>query len=264
MEPAADLCIENFYLAYSFSEVRNLKKHSNHGLGLGVYLVLLACFLLVGIGGSHAVTVLSENAPIANRTTVIIDAGHGGVDGGATSCTGVLESKLNLEIALRLDDLMHLLGIRTTMIRTTDVSIHTEGETIAAKKVSDLKERARIVNETDQALLISIHQNYFSDKRYSGAQVFYADTDGSQVLAMAIQDGFAANLSRENHRKAKNAKGIYLMEHIGCSGVLIECGFLSNPQEEALLRQEDYQKKLSCVIATVCSTYLANTPGKTA
>jgi len=241
-----------------------LRKHSNHGLGLGVYLVLLACFLLVGIGGSHAVTVLSENAPIANRTTVIIDAGHGGVDGGATSCTGVLESQLNLEIALRLDDLMHLLGIRTTMIRTTDISVYTEGETIAAKKVSDLKERVRIVNETEKAVLISVHQNYFSDNRYSGAQVFYADTPGSQELATALQTGFTANLSPDNHRKAKNAQGVYLMEHIGCSGVLIECGFLSNPQEEALLRQEDYQKKLSCVIAAVCSTYLANIPGQTA
>ena len=163
-----------------------MRQHSNHGLGLGVYLVLLACFLLVGIGGSHAVTVLSENAPIANRTTVIIDAGHGGVDGGATSCTGVLESQLNLEIALRLDDLMHLLGIRTTMIRTTDISVYTEGETIAAKKVSDLKERVRIVNETEKAVLISVHQNYFSDNRYSGAQVFFADTPVSQQLAQAL------------------------------------------------------------------------------
>ena len=241
-----------------------MRKRSNHGLGLGVYLVLLACFLLVGIGGSHAVTVLSENAPISNRTTVIIDAGHGGVDGGATSCTGVLESQLNLEIALRLDDLMHLLGIRTTMIRTTDISVYTEGETIAAKKVSDLKERVRIVNETENAVLISIHQIYFSDNRYSGAQVFYADTPGSQELATALQTGFTANLSPDNHRKAKNAKGAYLMEHIWCSGVLNECGVLSNTQEEAVLRQEDYQNKQRRVSAVGGRTNLTNAAGQTA
>lgn len=241
-----------------------MKQRSNHQIGVSVYFVLLACFLLLGVGGSHAVTVLSENAPIPNRITVIIDAGHGGVDGGATSCTGVLESQLNLQIALRLDDLMHLLGIRTTMIRTTDVSIYTEGSTIAAKKISDLKERVRIVNQTNHALLISIHQNYFSDNRYRGAQVFYAGTDGSQELAVMLQKSFAANLSDENHRKVKKANGVYLMEHIQCTGVLIECGFLSNPQEEALLRQETYQKKLSCIIAANCSLYLSGEANQTA
>lgn len=241
-----------------------MKKHSIHGLSLGVYFVLLSCFLLVGIGGSHAVTVFSENAPLTNRTTVIIDAGHGGVDGGATSCTGMLESHLNLEIALRLNDLMHLLGIRTIMIRTTDMSVYTDGSTIAAKKVSDLKERVRIVNQTDRPFLLSIHQNYFSDKRYRGAQVFYPATEGSRELAVMLQEGFATNLSAENRRKAKKACGVYLLDHIQCTGVLIECGFLSNPQEEALLRQEAYQKKLSCIIAACCSIYLSKTTPQTA
>jgi N-acetylmuramoyl-L-alanine amidase len=126
-----------------------------------VYLVILVGCFLLSTAGNKAVIVLSENAPFESRRVVIIDAGHGGVDGGATSCTGVLESKFNLEIALKLNDLMHLLGIDTVMIRDTDCSVYTKGETIAQKKVSDLKERVRITNSIENALLISIHQNQF-------------------------------------------------------------------------------------------------------
>jgi len=160
--------------------------------------------LLFSIIGNRMVTVFSETRQISGRKTIIIDAGHGGVDGGATSCTGVLESNINLEIALRLNDLMHLLGMKTTMIRTTDRSIYTEGETIAAKKVSDLKERVRIVDKTDNAVLISLHQNYFSDSRYYGAQTFYADTDGSKELACELQAKIAETLTPGNKRMAKN------------------------------------------------------------
>ena len=122
-------------------------------------LVFLGILLLAMLG-NKAVTVLSENAPLKSRHCFIIDAGHGGVDGGAVSCTGVYESRINLEIALRLNDLMHLLGYDTKMIRSEDISIYTYGETIAAKKSSDLKERVRIVNETENGILLSIHQNH--------------------------------------------------------------------------------------------------------
>ena len=135
---------------------------------------LLAVIVFVGIAqiGSEAVTAVKQNTPVPRRYCFVIDAGHGGIDGGATSCTGVLESALNLEIAKKLNDLMCFLGYDTVMIRTTDTSIYTKGETIAAQKVSDLKERVRIVNETENSVLISIHKNTFSDGRYGGAQVF--------------------------------------------------------------------------------------------
>jgi len=190
---------------------------------------------------------------------VIIDAGHGGVDGGSTSCTGVLESAINLEIALKLEDLLHLLGIDTLMIRTTDCSVYTKGETIAAKKVSDLKERARIVNGTENAVLISIHQNHFSDSRYYGAQVFYAPTAGSSILAKQLQSALITTLNPGSNRQSKKADGVYLMQQITRPGVLIECGFLSNHQEEAKLRDTAYQQKLCCVIAGTVSTYLYST-----
>lgn len=224
-----------------------------------VYFLVLAAFLGMTQWGSRAVTVLAENAPLKNRTCIIIDPGHGGEDGGATSCTGVQESKLNLEIALRLDNLLHLLGYNTSMIRTTDISVYTKGETIAQKKVSDLKERVRIVNETENALLVSIHQNNFSESQYSGAQVFYAAADGSELLAKALQSSLVDTLNPGSNRKIKKSSGVYLMEHIECTGVLIECGFLSNPMEEAKLRDPDYQKDLCSVIAATISNYLANT-----
>ncbi len=215
-------------------------------------LVLLSC-LAFSLLADRAVTAFSEAATV--RRCVIIDAGHGGEDGGTTSCTGVLESTLNLEIALRLDDLLHLLGIDTYMLRTTDTALHTQGTTIAARKVSDLKERVRIVNAAEHALLLSIHQNYFSDSRYSGPQVFYAKTDGSKELAQQTQS-LLHLLGSGSDRQCKLADGVYLMQHVTCPAILVECGFLSNPDEEARLRSAAYQKKLCCALAAACSEYL--------
>lgn len=218
---------------------------------------LLAAILFIGIaaGGSRAVTVVAENESMENRTKFVIDAGHGGVDGGATSCTGVLESTINLEIALRLEDLMHLLGFDTVMIRRTDTSVHASGGSIAQIKVSDLKERVRIVNETENAILISIHQNTFPSDRYSGAQVFYGAQD-SRLLAEKLQSAFVQNLNPGSRRRCKSADGIYLMEKIEKAGVLVECGFLSNPEEEKKLRSKDYQQRLCCVIASAVSGFV--------
>lgn len=224
-----------------------------------VYAVILCFLVSAAFWGSKTVTVVSENAAIKQRRSVIIDPGHGGVDGGATSCTGILESALNLEISKRLNDLMHLLGINTIMVRETDISIHTEGDSIAAKKISDLKQRVKLANETENALLVSIHQNYYSDQRYSGAQIFYAETTDSDILAKKMQSALVNTLNPGSRRQAKKASGIYLMDHIQCTGILVECGFLSNLQEEDRLRSKDYQLYLCCVIASVCSDYLFNT-----
>ena len=235
-----------------------MNKRVRYASFLPGYILILVILLSVTIGGSHVVTVISENAPVNGRRTVVIDAGHGGVDGGATSCTGVLESQFNLEIAQKLNDLFHLMGINTVMIRNTDCSVYTEGETIAQKKVSDLKERVRIVNSTENCILVSIHQNLFSDGKYSGAQVFYAPTEGSQSLAKSIQSKFKQTLNPDSHRQEKKADNIYLMQHIHCPGVLVECGFLSNPQEEYLLRTVSYQQKICAVIASSISNFIDN------
>lgn len=223
---------------------------------LPFYLLFFIGFIGIANWFSDARTTAVQTEPVVREHTIIIDAGHGGIDGGATSCTGVLESTLNLQIAIRLNDLLSFLGMDTAMIRTTDTSIYTEGNTIAAQKVSDLKERVRIVNDTANAILISIHQNTFSDSRYSGAQVFYAATESSRELAQEIQTAFLSTINPESNRKCKPAKGVYLMEQIRATGVLIECGFLSNYEEEAKLRSDEYQKLLSCVIASSISDHL--------
>lgn len=226
------------------------------GAMIPVYLVVFICCISTAVFGSHAITVMSESSSLTGRSCIVIDAGHGGVDGGATSCTGVLESNINLEIALKLNDLLKFLGYETMMIRTTDVSVYTEGESIAAKKVSDLKQRVKFVNETPNALLISIHQNYFSQNQYSGAQVFYSAFNGSAELAKNLQLQLLGSINKGSKRQAKKATGIYLMEHIDAPGILIECGFLSNPEEEALLRNLSYQNKLCCIIASSVSMFL--------
>jgi N-acetylmuramoyl-L-alanine amidase len=233
-----------------------MKKRSNCLYFSVLYSIVIILFVLISVAAGNAVTTIAENAPVENRKCIIIDPGHGGEDGGATSCTGVLESKYNLDISLRLNDLLQMLGYNTKMIRTTDISIYTQGNTIAQKKVSDLKQRVHIVNNTEDAYLISIHQNYFSDGRYSGAQVFYASTEQSKELALLLQRQFPLYLQKENKRTIKKASGVYLMEHIDCPGVLIECGFLSNPTEAANLGDPVYQKKLCCVIATGVSNFL--------
>ncbi len=228
-------------------------------LGPVCYVLTIIGVLVAAQWGSRAATVIAENTPVARSHCIVIDAGHGGEDGGATSCTGRLESGYNLDIALRLNDLLHLLGYDTRMIRTADTAIYTKGETIAQKKVSDLKERVRIVEETQGSLLLSIHQNTFPDGRYSGAQVFYADTPGSRDLAEQLQTNLVTTVNPGSNRKCKKSDGVYLMEHISRPGVLIECGFLSNAEEEAKLRSATYQKRLCCVIAATVSQNLANT-----
>ena len=145
------------------------------------------------------------------------------------------------------------------MIRETDISVYTKGETIAQKKISDLKERVRIVNNTPNAILISIHQNHFTDDRYSGAQVFYASTEGSQPLAESLQSTFIKTINPTSHRQIKKASGIYLMQHIQCPAALIECGFLSNIDEEYKLRTKEYQQQICSVIACCVSNYLFST-----
>lgn len=213
-------------------------------------VAILGAMLFSRAGSAIAVLSQTETAgPI-----VVIDAGHGGEDGGAVSVTGVSESNINLEISLRLNDFLHFIGVETKMIRTGDISVYTEGTTIAQKKVSDIHNRVNTIEQTPNALLVSIHQNKFSQSQYRGAQVFYAAK--GKELAEALQATLAEQVDPNNHRQCKQAKDVYLMSHISCPAVLVECGFLSNPAEEALLRDAGYQKKLAAAIGCSVAEYL--------
>lgn len=183
--------------------------------------------------------------------TLVLDAGHGGEDGGAVSLTGVPESGINLAIVLKLDQILGLYGQAPVVLRTSDISLHDESAgTLREKKVSDLHNRVSAVESVENAVLLSVHQNTFTNQKYHGAQVFFAPTDGSEALAVHIQEGLRTVLDLENARQAKPIPDtVYLMNHISCPGILIECGFLSNPEEEALLRSDGYQTKLAAAMA---------------
>jgi N-acetylmuramoyl-L-alanine amidase len=218
-----------------------------------LYLITAMIFTGLCMYGSEAVTAMVESLPIERSVTVVIDPGHGGEDGGAVSCTGHKESQINLSIALRLNDLLHLLGYDTVMIRNCDQSVHTGGNSIAQRKASDLKNRVRMVGEISNAVLISVHQNFFPESKYSGAQMFYNSHPKAKQMAQMLQKSFVSNINPGSNRKEKPVTGIYLLEHITAPGVLVECGFLSNPGEEARLRTAEYQKKIACVIASTLS-----------
>lgn len=183
--------------------------------------------------------------------TLVIDAGHGGQDGGAVSVSGVSESVLNLAVAKRLDGILGFCGVPSVMLRTEDVMLSDPGgKTMRERKVSDLHNRAKLVNQEENAVLISIHQNSFTDARYSGAQVFYAPTPDSQGFAERTQEMLRETLSPGNDRKAKPIpKSVYLMNHIECKAILVECGFLTNPEEDRLLQTPEYQLKLAVTLA---------------
>lgn len=225
-----------------------------------VYFLVIAAFFSAASFATKAVE--TWNQVERNPVTIVIDAGHGGEDGGAVSCTGALESGINLSVSLRLEALFHLLGYRTEMIRREDTAVYTPGaETISEKKSSDLRNRVQFVNGVDNALLLSIHQNHFEEPQYRGAQVFYAPDKNSRALAEQLQTELIAALNPGSRRQSKPADSVYLMKHAECTAVLVECGFLSNPQEEALLRSTEYQCRICCVVASAVARYLETTTG---
>ena len=192
-----------------------------------------------------------EPAAIQRTGPLVLDAGHGGEDGGAVSLTGAPESGINLAIVLKLRDVLGLYGVDPILLRETDMSLHDESaDTLREKKRSDLKNRVAAVEDVEGSTLLSIHQNTYPGSQYHGTHVFYAPTEGSQPLAEHIQTSIQAALQPDNERAVKQIPDtVYIMNHVTCPAVLIECGFLTNPEEEALLRDEEYQRKLAAVIA---------------
>lgn len=182
--------------------------------------------------------------------TLILDAGHGGEDGGAVSLSGVAESGINLSIVLKMDQIAGLYGVHTVLIRTTDTSIaDSSAQTLREKKRSDLYNRVAVVNKTPGAVLISVHQNNYPSKSASGPQVFFHDDEESKGWAEQTQALLQSTLNSDKERQAtKIAKTVYLMNHINCRAILVECGFLSNPAEDQLLQQEEYQTKIALVL----------------
>ena len=173
---------------------------------------------------------------------------HGGPDGGCSSANGDIEKNINLPILLDLRELLQAAGYEVIVTRDKDISIHDEGvEGIANQKRSDMDNRLEIFNSVEGAVCVSIHQNLFTDPQYSGAQMFYSDTNSrSAALAQILQSKFVEYLQPENRREIKCCgKDLFLCYYCKNPTVMAECGFLSNPEEAALLVTEEYQRKVA-------------------
>lgn len=195
----------------------------------------------------------SDTEPSSSRTpmTVVIDAGHGGEDGGAVSANGIAEKDLNLQIAMLLCDLLKANGVDAVMTRTEDVLLYDRSvDYIGRKKSLDLAARRKIAEETAHCVFVSIHMNAYPLSEYKGLQVWYSPNDPASLsLAQSIQSTVHEILQPDNNRKVKRAtSSIYLLHHLQCPAVLVECGFLSNPAEADLLASEQYQKQLALVL----------------
>lgn len=188
---------------------------------------------------------------------LVIDAGHGGEDGGAVSVTGTPESGINLAIALKLDDFCGLFGVEHILTRSTDASLKdADAQNLAQMKRTDLNNRVALIEETSNAVLVSIHQNYFTIGTNTGAQVFYAPTQWSEAWAYHCQQLLVSGLDPNNHRQSKAiSDGIYLMSHVSCPAILVECGFLSDREEAEKLETVEYQTKLALTILSAYMTF---------
>ena len=196
--------------------------------------------------------------PITQKT-IIVDAGHGGDDGGAVGINGTVEKDINLDIALKLEKILKFYGFKVIMTRTEDVMTCDDGlDSMRKRKVSDIHNRFELMQKNPDALFVSIHQNKFEDSAQHGTQVFYSgNNEESKVLAQAIQDSIVSSLQKDNSRVVKKSgSGIYLLYHAKNPAVLVECGFLSNAGEAAMLSRAEYRQALALVISSSLLDYL--------
>ena len=219
-------------------------------------VAMLLCLVL--FSGLFVTSEKSANvsAKATQRYTVIIDAGHGGFDGGAVAPDGTLEKDLNLSVALKLDSVLKIMGYDTVLVRDTDVSTADDKGTERSQKVSDIKARLRLTEKYKDALFVSIHMNKYTSPQPHGAQVFYSQVDGSKELAECIQRSITAGVQTDNKRVVKKTtKDIYLLYHAVIPSVIAECGFISNPNDLLKLKSDEYQLKMAAAIAAGINDY---------
>ena len=225
-----------------------------------VFAFLCSCghLLLDYLTGAEAtVSASSGGSPV-----IVIDPGHGGEDGGTSSPDGILEKDLNLEISNLLCDLFSSAGCNVIPTRTEDILLYDRNADYKGKKkVMDLAARLNTANDSACDLFLSIHMNSFPQKKYSGLQVYYSSNNPeSQKIAKNIQDSVRTYLQPNNDRETKAAgKNIFLLDRLQRPAILVECGFLSNPAECAMLSHDEYRRKLSLVIYFAASEYICGT-----
>ena len=215
-----------------------------------IVAIMMLSFLVLNI------SLLKVNAE-ENNKVIVIDPGHGGIDGGAKSENGVIEKDINLSISLKTKAALESKGYKVIMTRSEDVGLYTEGKKVREKKIEDLGNRVKIKKENKCDAFISIHQNMFPQKNCKGAQVWSANNEPSQKLGKIIQQKFKEEVDQNNKREEKIKKKEYKILNDGYEGasVIVECGFLSNPEECELLGKEDYQNKIANTLANAIDEY---------
>lgn len=207
----------------------------------------------------NTATVHADTSTAPKYTTVIIDAGHGGEDGGASSAAGLIEKDVNLEIAHILADMIRANGVDVIMTREDDRLLYDRNTDYQGrKKKLDLAARLAVADSTEDAIFISIHMNSFTDPRYAGLQVWYSPNNAdSAPLAELIRANNQEMLQPENARKCKAAtSAINLLHNAKCPAVLVECGFLSNPDEAALFETYEYRQKVAFMLFCSITEFL--------
>lgn len=191
-------------------------------------------------------TVPTISLPISGKT-IVIDAGHGKPDEGAESSTGTTEAAINLKIALKLQNLLEQSGTTVILTRSDENAIYNiDSKTLKQKKISDIHNRVKIGNESSADIFVSIHLNKIPESQYDGWQTFYKEgSSEGQKLAVAIQNNLNNSIQKENNRIAKTIDNIYIINHVEIPITIVECGFLSNPEEEKQLLEDKYQDKLA-------------------
>jgi len=217
-------------------------------------MVSLATFELTDV--ARPASVFASTMPI-----VIIDAGHGGFDGGAVADDGTLEKDLNLQISLKVEGIAKALGLNVIMVRTEDVGTDTSsGKTIRSRKVSDLKNRLNLMTKFENSIYVSIHLNKFAQSSVHGAQVFYAPkVETSDALANEIQESISKYVQTDNTRLIKpSTTDAYLLYNATNPAVIIECGFLSNANDLSNLKNDEYQSKIAFSIVCGVLNYFSS------
>ena len=189
--------------------------------------------------------------------TVVLDAGHGGMDPGKVGVAGTLEKELNLELVYRIKRLLEQNNVQVVLTRESDAGLYTEAD--SNKKSADMRKRIEIIEKEAPALVISIHQNSYTSPSCKGAQVFYYEgSKTGEKLAGILQNVIKETLADGNTREAKGNSSYYMLKKSVYTSVIVECGFLSNPEEEALLLNEEYQEKIAWAIHLGILQYLNN------
>lgn len=224
-----------------------------------VLIICCLAFLLLSYLSYNKIDKMASALAGENIPTIVIDPGHGGEDGGTSGKSDMLEKDINLAISLQLQKLLQTSGYHVVMTRTEDVSIPDDGlGTVRERKISDLHNRLKLIESQGDCILLSIHQNYFEQSQYNGAQMFYSTKNpGSKDLAESIKSRVVTLIQPQNARETKPAtSSIYLLWNVKVPAVLVECGFLSNPEEEKKLQDTAYQSQMAFAIYSGLQDYV--------